>query len=270
MKVYGNYPEPTFSRGLAELLVQLLDFPRDEVWLISPWLKDVRLAIAQLGDFASLLGGQREEIELSQLLTRIAEQHRLRVITKPPGELIPFRALKRLAYKLDLRKRLLEEREEEEDLQGYDIIEEVIEEFNTEIEQLTSAAIVHAETIRIGRMLQAKGAELYYLDKLHAKLLWTPIGALIGSANFTNGGLSYNDELMVEITDPAELPKLQPVAQHMVNRAVLAQEYSLNKTLEREEYLVKDYLAFTNNPELQNLQNLQKLLKQINQWINHI
>ncbi|AFZ22350.1 phospholipase D-like domain-containing protein [Allocoleopsis franciscana] len=266
MKVYGNYPEPTLSRGLAKLLVDSLD-AMGEVWLITPWFKDVRLAIAQLGDFASLLGGQREEIELSQLLTRIAEQHRLRVITKPPGELIPFRTLKRLAYKIDLRKRLLEEREEEEDLQGYGIIEEVIEEFNTEIEQLTSATTVHAETIRIGRMLQAKGAELYYLDKLHAKLLWTPIGALIGSANFTNGGLSYNDELMVEITDPTALPKLQLVAQQMGNRAVLAQEYSLNKTLEREEYRVKDYLAFTDSQELQNFPDLQNLLKQINQWI---
>ncbi|MBD1932604.1 MULTISPECIES: phospholipase D-like domain-containing protein [Cyanophyceae] len=267
MKVYGNYPEPTFSRGLAELLVQLLDFPGDEVWLISPWLKDVRLAIAQLGDFASLLGGQREEIELSQLLTRIAEQHRLHVITKPPEELIPFRVLKRLANKIDLRKRLLKEREVEEDLQGYDIIEEVIEEFNTEIEQLASEATVHAETIRIGRMLQAKGAELYYLDKLHAKLLWTPIGALIGSANFTNGGLSYNNELMVEITEPAELPKLQSIAQQMGNRAVIAQNYSLNKALKREEYPLNDYLAFIDSQELQNLPGLQHLLEQINQWI---
>ena len=268
MKVYGNYPELTLSRGLAQLLVDSLD-ANGEVWLISPWLKDVRLAIAQLGDFASLLGGQREEIELSQLLTRIAEQHRLRVITKPPGELIPFRTLKRLAYKIDLRKRLLEEREEE-DLQGYDIIEEVIEEFNADIEQLTSAATVHAETIRIGRMLQAKGAELYYLDKLHAKLLWTPIGALMGSANFTNGGLSYNDELMVEITDPAELPKLQSIAQQMGNRAVIAQNYSLNKTLKREEYPLNDYLAFIDSQELQNLPDLQHLLKQINQWIKQI
>ncbi|MDI9641488.1 phospholipase D-like domain-containing protein [Geitlerinema splendidum] len=266
MKVYGNYPEPTLSRGLAKLLVDSLD-AKGEVWLITPWLKDVRLAIAQLGDFASLLGGQREEIELSQLLTRLAEQHRLRVITKPPGELIPFRQLKRLAYKLNLRRRLLEERKEEEDLQGYDIIEEVIEEFNTEIEQLASAATVHADTIRIGRMLQAKGAALYYLDKLHAKLLWTPLGALIGSANFTNGGLIYNDELMIEITDPTELPKLHPVAQQMVNRALPAQKYSLNKTLEREGYPVKDYLAFTDSQELQNFPDLQNLLKQINQWI---
>ncbi|MEQ8541141.1 MAG: phospholipase D-like domain-containing protein [Coleofasciculus sp. D1-CHI-01] len=263
MKVYGNYPEPTLSRGLAKLLVDSLD-AKGEVWLISPWLKDVRLAIAQLGDFASLLGGQREEIELSQLLTRIAEQHRLRVITKPPGELIPFRALKRLAYKIDLRKRLLEEREEQEDLQGYDILEEVIEEFNTEIEQLASAATVHAETIRIGRMLKAKGAELYYLDKLHAKLLCTPLGALIGSANFTNGGLSYNDELMLEITDQTELAKLRTVAQQMVNRAILAQKYNLNNTLEREEYPLKDYLALTDSQELQNFPHLQHFLKQVN------
>lgn len=263
MKVYGNYPEPTLSRGLAKLLVDSLD-AKGEVWLISPWLKDVRLAIAKLGDFASLLGGQREEIELSQLLTHIAEQHRLRVITKPPGELIPFRELKRLAYKLDLRRRLLEEREKEEDLQVYDIIEEVIEEFNTEIEQLASAATVHAEAIRIGRMLQAKGAELYYLDKLHAKLLWTPLGSLIGSANFTNSGLSYNDELMVEITDPTELPKLRTLAQQMVNRAVPEQEYSLNKTLDREGYPIKDYLDFTNSQELQNFPHLQHFLKQVN------
>jgi phosphatidylserine/phosphatidylglycerophosphate/cardiolipin synthase-like enzyme len=119
-------------------------------------------------------------------------------------------------------------------------------------------------------MLQAKGAELYYLDKLHAKLLWTPIGALIGSANFTNGGLSYNDELMVEITDETELTKLQSIAQQMGNRAVLAQNYSLNKTLKREEYTLKDYLAFTDSQELQNFIDLQNLLKHINQWINQI
>lgn len=262
MKVYSNYPEPTISKNLAALLVQLLEFEGKDVWLISPWLKDVRLAIAQLGDFSSLLGGQREEIDFSDLLIRIAEQHTLHVVTKPPGELIYFKEIKRLESKFDLRKRLLAETEDE--LKGYSIVDEVIDELNADIERLVGGITVHADTIRIGRMLQAKGAQLYYLDKLHAKLLCTPIGVLIGSANFTNGGLSYNDELMLEITGKDECELLQQAAQQIIKRAVNAKNYNINQALKKADYPIDKYLSFANSNYMGYYPKLQEFLLRIN------
>lgn len=265
MKVYSNYSKPTFSQGLAKLLVESLEFTGEDIWLISPTLKDVRLAIAQLGDFASLLGGQREEIEFSELLTCIAERNRLRVVTKPPGELVSFQELKRLADKFELQRRLREEQKDE--LQGYSIVNEVIEDLNADIELLANAATRHAETICIGRMLQAKGAELYYLDKLDANLLWTPIGVLIGSAKFTNEGLSYNDILMLGFTNSDEWSKLQIVAKQLVDRAVPAQNYSFNKTLEKVGLSISDYRYFLRSKNIDNYPELRQVLEQINHLI---
>src|SRR5262249_12552624 len=178
MKVLLNHPEPALLRGVAAILTQTLAQTAGEVWLISPWLRDVILPLDQVGHFRTLLGGLPDQMRLGELLARIAQKHALHVVTKPPGELVDFAELRRLASKVATRRRLLLE----EDLQGLSIVEDLAGDFDLDITGLTDAVTVHFDTIHLGLELQRQGAHLYYRDKLHAKLLATPVGVLVGSA----------------------------------------------------------------------------------------
>lgn len=266
MKIYNNYSNSKCSIGLAKLLVDLLAFKNHDVWLISPCLAEFRLPVPP-GDFRSLLGGQKDEIRFTDLLTRVAQEHNLFIVTKPPGELIQFSKIKQLEEKLELRIDLENKKEEEEEedlgLNGYTIVDDVIEELNRDIDSLANAALVHSDTIWIGRKLQAKGAKLYYRDQLQSKLLCTSIGALIGSANFTNADLTLNDELMLKITTPEELLQLQNAAKEMVDRAIDEQNYSWKQALEESGYKINDYKKFFNSPGLKDYPDFQKKLEKI-------
>lgn len=243
------------------MLVLLLQFHNKNVWLISPWLKEFRLPIASLGDFRSLVGGQRDEILFTDLLSRIAQENNLFVVTKAPEELIPFAQIKQLEEKLDLKIDF--EKEKEEGLAGYTIVDHVIDELNRDIDSLANTTILHSDTIWIGRKLQAQGAKLYYRDKLHTNLLWTPIGALIGSANFTNAGLSLNDEVMLKITTTEELSNLQNTAEQIVKRSIPAQKYNLKQNLEKSGHTINDYKNFLTRPEIMDYPNIKYLLEEI-------
>lgn len=258
MKIHTNYSYSKCSIVLAKLLVELLGFKNQDVWLISPWLSEFWLPVPP-GDFRSLLGGQKDEIKFTDLLTWVAQEHNLFIVTKPPVELIQFSKIKQLEEKLELRIDL----ENEKDLGGYTIVDDVIEELNRDIDSLANAALVHSDTIWIGRKLKAKGAKLYYRDQLQAKLLCTSIGALIGSTNFTNADQTINDGLMLEITTTKELSQLRNAAEQMVNRAIDEQNYSWEQALEKSEYKINDYKKFFNSPGLKDYPDFQKKLEKI-------
>jgi phosphatidylserine/phosphatidylglycerophosphate/cardiolipin synthase-like enzyme len=224
-----NQPEPLLIRGVATLLVQSLTVSPGEVWLISPWLRDVRLPVAAAGTFRPVLSDAGDEMRLGDLLARVAKRHTLHIITKPPAELVDLRTMLRLEEKLQARQRL----GEEEELKGYSVIEDLASGLDADIRLLADSLTVHAETVRLGLELRSAGAQLSYRDKLHAKLLWTPLGAMVGSANFTNGGLAVNDELVLEVTDPAAHQALQSAARQMSDRARQSHAYSLRRALER-------------------------------------
>jgi phosphatidylserine/phosphatidylglycerophosphate/cardiolipin synthase-like enzyme len=223
VKVLTNLPNKTLIQGIASLLVRTLAADSGDLYLVSPWLKDVRLPTAAVGSFRSSLGGDPDELGLGDLLEHAARRHQIHLITKPPGELVDLELLKRIGEKQSSRRRLTENT----DLMGMDIVEEVAGGIDADISDLADRAAGHAETLRLAQRLHAAGARVYYLDRLHAKLLWTPLGAVVGSANFTNGGLISNDELMLEVTDAAAHAALGEAARAMVGRAVPSDRYRL-------------------------------------------
>jgi phosphatidylserine/phosphatidylglycerophosphate/cardiolipin synthase-like enzyme len=259
MKVLCNRPGPDLLRGVAQLLVETLALPGREVWLISPWVRDVRLPLADAGHFASLLGGARDEIGLVEMMAALARRHTLHVVLKPPGELVDLGAARRLALKLDARGRLASE----EYLQGLTILEELTADLDTDIRDLARQVTAHAETIEAGWRMQEGGARLYYLDKLHAKLLWTPLGALVGSANFTNGGLSANEEVMLEVTDRDTHAALGETARQLGGRAQPAGSYTLRRALERVGYEADDFLRLAGRPGLAEFPEVRRLLERL-------
>lgn len=229
MKVLTNRPEASLLPGVASLLVQALATGPNEVFLISPWLKDVRLPLADVGSFRPLLGADPDEMGLGDLLALVSRRHTVHLVIKPPGELVRVADLKRVADKQEVLIRL----RDDEELQGLDVVDRVAGELEVDIREMARAAATHIETLRLAHRLRGGGARLYFLDQLHAKLLWTPQATLVGSANFTNGGLITNDELMLEVTDAAAHRSLLEAARSMTSRAVPAEHYHLGRALAR-------------------------------------
>jgi len=263
VKILTNQPGSAILPAVTQLLVQTLAVDDAFVCLISPWLKDVRLPLGDVGHYASLLGGRREEIGLCELLALIARKHTLHVVTKPPSELVDVRLLKRLAEKVQARVNVLGA----EDLRGYTIVEELATEFRRDIDDLSAAATTHAETVHLGLLLRDRGARLSYLDRLHAKLLWTPIGALVGSANFTYGGLISNEELMLEATDPGVQPALGEAARQFLARCRSSEAYSLSRELLRLDVPGGMLAELAGNPALGAYPALVQLLTNLAQFV---
>lgn len=230
MRLFTKTSDEPLARGLLRLLVDTCDVERGDVYLLSPWLCDIVLPLGDLGHFASLFGGHRIEVPLSEVLVRVAERHRLHVICKPPDELVEFADISRLLQKIDTRARLIAE----EDFRDYAISDDLVEDLNNDIGHLATRVLNHAPTLHLIQQLESAGANTYFLPRLHAKFLWTPVGALVGSANFTNGGFFRNDELMLELSDMRSHSELRIAAEDFARRGVPRLRYSLAEACRRQ------------------------------------
>src|SRR5690606_38850208 len=128
------------------------DAERGDVWLISPWLRDVELPVAGQGAFASLFGGHRERVTLSEVLGSLATRHRLHIVIKPPDELVPLGDVKRL-FELF---RAMQELRDEEGLLAYESVSTALHTLSDEVAALAGSATMHTETLRIGRELHSR------------------------------------------------------------------------------------------------------------------
>lgn len=132
MKVLTNQPNPLLIRGVAPLLVRSLAVERSDVFLISPWLKDLRLPTTEVGPFRAALGGDPHVLPLAQLLERIARRHSLCLITKPPAELVDLRVIRRINDKQLARRRLTQHVH----LTGLDIVDELTAGIDADVREL--------------------------------------------------------------------------------------------------------------------------------------
>lgn len=225
MRVFSRATETSLAPRFARLLLASLDCEPGRVILVTPWLKNVLLPI--VGHQASHFGGHVSEATLEEVLVRVAQRHDLRVVVKDLQELVGLREVERLVSKVESRERLLKE----EELAGFAIRDELITDLNADIAQLADSALCHYDTVEFALRLRERGATVHFLRNLHAKLLWTPLHAFLGSANFTNGGLSWNDELMVEVTEPAAHAMLGEAANGFLERAVESSQYDFARPL---------------------------------------
>ena len=227
MRIYTRGREPDLRLGLVSLLLSAFDAEPGEVWLISPWLRDVELPASGIGHFASVFGGHREHVLLSELLVRVASRHRLGIVVKPPGELVPLHAVQQLVQVAEARNALMQEA----GISDYVATEQAMSVLAGQVADLTTQVTMHADTLKLCRTLHNRGAEVRFLDRLHAKLLWTGAGTLLGSANFTQGGFGSNEEIMVEVTTSKEHLELREAARDFAGRAVPISAYNLRGAL---------------------------------------
>jgi phosphatidylserine/phosphatidylglycerophosphate/cardiolipin synthase-like enzyme len=106
------------------------------------------------------------------------------------------------------------------------------------------------------------------LDRLHAKLLWTPIGALVGSANFTNGGLLGNEELMLEATDPAVHGALEETARQFLGRSRPSEEHNLIRDLKQVDLSPQIIVSLASSAVMEPYPGLQQLLNNLAHFIH--
>lgn len=255
MRVYHPPTEPDSRQGLLALLLGAAYCERSEIVLVTPWLRDLELPAGKMGRHADLLGGQRERVSLVEMLERLIGQHHVTVVVKPPSELVPIGDLRRLADRIRFRRRLLAD----EDIAGYMVVDEIMERLNDEVERLSAIVLAHEETLRVATRLHRAGADVRYLDRLHAKLLWTPVGVLFGSANFTHAGFGSNEELLVELHGAEEMHGLGAVARQYAERAVAVERYDLFRAWRRAGVTrdeVERYRALLSNGDFERLRHL--------------
>jgi phosphatidylserine/phosphatidylglycerophosphate/cardiolipin synthase-like enzyme len=229
VRIYARDHGPDLRSGLLGLLLAALDAEPSDVWLVSPWLREISLPISREGHFASVFGSHRDEIRLTDILLRIAHRHAVHVIAKPPHELVPLETLQRIVELLDDRDALARD----DEARDYEAVERASTALSDEIAALGRDLTRHAETVAMLSHMWDAGIDVRVLDHLHAKLLWTPAGAILGSANFTHGGFARNEELMVEVSVAAQLAELRAAAEGFGQRSSAIASYSLTRWLER-------------------------------------
>lgn len=236
MRVHSDPNTKAILNSFTSLLVATLDLSEPaDVYVISPWMKDVELPIRDIVDTALI---RSDSIRLLPLLQRIASKHRLKVFIRPPAELFQMDLLARL---LDLA-RLLEQSARELEFSPSLLVEKLEITLQSDFVATIESFLVHHDTFKLGKALSNE-AEVYFTPKLHAKILLTPLAALVGSANFTNGGLAYNDEIMLELTG-RDRNALKEAVQGLTKRSTKWERYKFSR---------RDLGALENSQNLRNL-----------------
>lgn len=266
MKIYTRDSTPDLRHGLLALLLAAYDAEESDVVLVTPWLRNVELSVHDAGHVDSVFGSRRDRVTLAELLGRLATRHRVSVVTKPPAELVPLTSAQRLARVVAARHAM----SADAGVLDYDVADRALTVLDAEAEALENEVMMHAETLELGLVLRGVGANVRYLDNLHAKLLWTPVGAMLGSANFTHGGFGKNEELMVEVTTPTENRQLGDTARALVARGTPAAAYDLRPSLRRADVDASDVLAWPAGLETGGREKAAKVLRSLHSMIRQL
>lgn len=227
MRVLVSDRVGSVKREIARLLVSAMQSEPGEVWLVTPWLKDVEFDLTELGNLRPLLGANRGTVTLLNLLELLAEEHLVHVVTKPPHELVDLNRLGELHALLAERAAL---EDPDRQIEDYTLHDRHLALIQARVDGLRDEFLTHADTVLLAKRLAESprgGVQVTFHEALHAKLLWGPSGAVFGSANFTNGGLVYNAELVAFVHDEPGLGQLREAAERLRAESVPSGRYDL-------------------------------------------
>jgi NgoFVII restriction endonuclease N-terminal PLD domain len=222
LRIYLRGSSPTARHGLISLLLSTLDAEAGEILLVSPWIRDIAF---RMEDHPGARHVFRHvgTVRLSDVLGALSSRHAVHVITKPPDELVSADLLSRLR-RLDAT---LQDIRADTDARGIATVDDAVHAMSEEARALAQEATRHGDGVATALKFREIGAHVSFLAGLHAKLLWTPAGALIGSANFTHAGFERNEELMVEVTTEHEHEELRGAAHEIERRSTPCSTYAL-------------------------------------------
>ena len=210
-----NYPEDKgkISDDILDFFYSEILFTRanddHELWLVSPWITDSSFNLSERGEFTDIWSNySNSSIKFTQILKNFLDYNsRINIVTRSPHRLISpysffdyqnyynifeeidsnFENLKKEQQKIpemstNVRKTLKEIHENTEKLrQGIDQLKPFMNSF---VQSIGSHS-AELELLRDIKEYREENVDIYYNDKLHAKILLGRFGAYIGSSNIT-------------------------------------------------------------------------------------
>jgi len=158
-----------------------------QFFIVSPWIRNILFRTSVRGDLRLALSHTPSRISLLKLLEEFLRRGgRLTLVCLPPHRLIYQGDIDSLVQLFRLR--------------------EIVENPNlkltlsSQINKATSSILVNKPMIDFLATLKKKygeRVEIIFNERLHAKIYLGEQIAMVGSANITNSGFQYNDEVCV-------------------------------------------------------------------------
>ena len=239
-----NYPQnERISTFLLDFFWNELNVARStknyELWLISPWITDSYLDLSSKGTFSDLWPGfTKSSLSLKQILKKFLEyDSKIKLVCLPPHSLVSpknlsdFYEFKVILNEMDnLFKELDEQLEKMVCISSSQkILRERIVKRVSELKQRMSGLRNYLNRFRQNSKgysdvltfiydlinFKPKNVDVYFNYRLHAKIILGKYGGFIGSANITNRGLNFNDEIFLYITDEELLEELRKICSYL-------------------------------------------------------
>ncbi|MEM1577078.1 MAG: phospholipase D-like domain-containing protein [Archaeoglobaceae archaeon] len=229
MKLVFNYEIATIKTALLDNLLNELALAKSGVhsvlWLISPWIKDFEFSLRGRRSLAVLLGEPGSSVSLLELLEKYSSYGgEIRLVSYPPHMLFDAECIQRIIQLLEIRKELEKSKVPEITL------EELINVINKEINMLTEQVTTHVDVIRFQNSISTlPNSQVYFNERLHAKIILGTNFSMIGSANITPGGFIRNDEVYLIVDDANILKEIKEFCENMIKPEGVRRYFVVNK-----------------------------------------
>jgi len=198
MRLLSNYigkwkKKTTISEALLDLLLmEIMDArPGSELFIVSPWIRNISFQTSVRGDLRTVLDYTPTRISLLKLLEEFLRRGgKICIVCLPPHRLIQQEDINSLIQLVKLR-------EEAEDHESKLLL-------SAQIAKTTSSVLMNKTMIDFLASLRRKQiakVEVIYNERLHAKIYLGKHMAIIGSANITNSGFNFSDEVCIVDSD---------------------------------------------------------------------
>ena len=194
-----------------------------ELFIVSPWIRNILFQTSVRGDLRLALSHAPSRISLLKLLEEFLRRGgRVTIVCLPPHRLVYQRDVDSLVQFFRLREIM-----EDPDLKLA---------LSSQIDKATSSILVNKPMIDFLATLKKKygeRVEIIYNERLHAKIYLGRQFAIVGSANITNSGFQYNDEICVVGSDDEFTSTLKGFVMSIIDRGFSAkcEDYFLYRHL---------------------------------------
>lgn len=248
MRLLSNYDgkwfkKSTITEALFDLfLTEIIDANAySKLFIVSPWIRNIDFMTSIRGDLKLAMNYTPSRISLIKILEEYLNRGgRLTIVCLPPHKLISQEDIDSLIYFIKLRDQL--ENQESKLL------------LSSMIAKTTSKILINKPMINFLATLKRKFNEqvdIIYNERLHAKIYLGQHLVLLGSANITNMGFQYSDEVCVISHDNDLLTKIRGFCDSLLQRGF---------SKKSEHYLINSYLNLPHeigklHPEIESLFN---------------
>ena len=245
MEYFYNYPvtsrisERVLDFFCSEVMYALSNPEEQQLWIVSPWIRDVQFSTHSRGDISHLFPNANGAfLTLSEIIKRLMELGAtVTLVCLPPHKLMRLQnfqsyietekylaRLKENFDEIDITLKAEMEKAPTSSLRTefMSIRDEVATLYNTakktyalQLDYNKIGVLHHQDMLKFVHQLERENSEhfkLVYNQNLHAKIIVGTFGGFFGSANVTKNGFENNDELYAYIWDEKEVGKLRESA----------------------------------------------------------